>query len=173
MRERIEVVLGDITKLKVDAVVNAASATLMGGGGVDGAIHAAAGPALLAECVALKGCTTGKAKMTKGYKLPAKHVIHTVGPVWQDGKHGEDDLLGACYQNSMSLAVESGLKTIAFPAISTGAYGFPVHRAVKIAVTSVKKFLDSDARIEKVTFVCHDKSMMTAYAAIVDQLVPA
>ena len=173
MRERIEVIQGDITKLDVDVIVNAANPTLMGGGGVDGAIHAAAGPALLAECVALKGCTTGKAKMTKGYKLPARYVIHAVGPVWQDGKHGEDDLLAACYQNSLSLAAEHNLKTIAFPAISTGAYGFPVHRAVKIAVTSVKKYLASDAQIEKVTFVCYDKSMLTAYSAIVDQLVPA
>jgi O-acetyl-ADP-ribose deacetylase (regulator of RNase III) len=173
MRERIEVTQGDITKLDVDAIVNAANTTLMGGGGVDGAIHAAAGPALLAECVALKGCTPGKAKITKGYKLPAKFVIHAVGPVWQDGLHGEDDLLAACYENSLSLAVEHGVRTIAFPAISTGAYGFPLHRAVKIAVTSVKKFLASDAKIEKVIFVCYEKQMHTAYAAVVSQVVPA
>ena len=173
MRERIEVILGDITQVKADAIVNAANATLSGGGGVDGAIHRAAGPELLQECLKLGGCTTGKCKITKGYKLPAKHVIHAVGPVWQGGAHGEDDMLAACYHNALSLASLSGIRTIAFPSISTGAYKFPLPRAVKIAVTSVRKFLETDKSIDKVTFVCFDKSTQTAYIALIEQLIPA
>jgi O-acetyl-ADP-ribose deacetylase (regulator of RNase III) len=173
MRERIEAILGDITRVKADAIVNAANATLSGGGGVDGAIHRAAGPKLLEECMKLGGCTTGKCKLTQGYDLPARHVIHAVGPVWQGGAHGEDDMLASCYHNALSLAVLTGIKTIAFPSISTGAYRFPVPRAVKIAVTSVRKFLETDKTIEKVTFVCFDKTTLTAYNAIIEQLVPA
>ena len=151
---RLEIVEGDITKQKVDAIVNAANTTLLGGGGVDGAIYRAAGPRLLAECRALRGCATGEAKITKGYRLAAPHVIHTVGPVWHDGKHGEDALLASCYRNSLALAVQHGLKTIAFPAISTGAYGFPMDRATRIALTEVSKFLTRNPSIEKVVFVC-------------------
>src|SRR5262245_30850710 len=137
----LEIVEGDITRQNVDAIVNAANTTLLGGGGVDGAIHRVAGPQLLEECQALGGCPTGEAKMTKGYKLPARWVIHTVGPVWRDGTHGEDELLASCYRNSLALAAQRGLKTIAFPSISAGAYGFPLERAARIAVREVQAFL--------------------------------
>ncbi len=173
MRERLEVILGDITRIQADAIVNAANTSLAGGGGVDGAIHRAAGPELLEECLKLNGCTTGKCKLTKGYKLPVQYVIHAVGPVWQGGAHGEDDMLASCYHNALSLAVLTSIRTIAFPSISTGAYHFPVPRAVKIAVTSVRKFLETDKTIEKVIFVCFDKSTQTAYNAIIEQMVPA
>src|SRR5437763_2758179 len=135
MNSRIEIVQGDITKLNVDAIVNAANETLLGGGGVDGAIHRGAGPELLEECRKLNGCATGEAKITKGYKLPAKRVIHTVGPVWHGGKHNEDELLARCYRNSLALAAKHSVRTIAFPAISTGAYRFPIERAARIALT--------------------------------------
>ena len=160
---RIEIVEGDITKQKVDAIVNAANTTLLGGGGVDGAIHRAAGPRLLAECRALRGCATGEAKITKGYRLAATHVIHTVGPVWHDGNHREDALLAGCYRNSLALAVQHGLKTIAFPAISTGAYGFPMDRATRIALTEVSKFLERNPSIEKVVFVCFGQAAHLCY----------
>lgn len=163
MLERIEVVEGDITKLHVDAIVNAANNSLLGGGGVDGAIHRAAGPELLEECKKLGGCPTGEAKITKGYRLPAKWIIHTVGPIWQGGSNNEDELLAKCYRNSLKLAVKYGIKTIAFPAISTGAYGFPLERATKIAIREIKRFLETDSFIEKVILVCFNKSTYECY----------
>ena len=156
MDNRMEAVQGDITKMKVDAIVNAANSSLLGGGGVDGAIHRAAGPELVAECATLGGCATGEAKITRGYKLPAKHVVHTVGPVWRGGTHDEDNLLASCYRNSLRIAAEQGLKTVAFPAISTGIYGFPSERACRIAVDTVREFLSAEKSIEKVSFVCFD-----------------
>lgn len=154
--ERILIVSGDITRLDVDAIVNAANSSLLGGGGVDGAIHRAAGPDLLAECRTLGGCKTGQAKMTKGYRLPARHVIHTVGPVWRGGADDEDELLAWCYRNSLALARQHTLRTVAFPAISTGIYGFPRERAARIAVAEVKDALAQSDLPEQVTFVCHD-----------------
>ncbi len=163
MVDRISVVKGDITKQAVDAIVNAANTTLLGGGGVDGAIHRAAGPKLLAECKTLGGCPTGQARITKGYNLPAKWVIHTVGPVYQDGHHNEDDLLAQCYRNSLALAVKHGIKTIAFPSISTGAYRFPVERAAKIAIKEIREFLSKNPGIEKVIIVCFDGKTYETY----------
>jgi O-acetyl-ADP-ribose deacetylase (regulator of RNase III) len=154
--ERIEIVQGDITRLKVDAIVNAANTTLLGGGGVDGAIHRASGPELLAECSKLGGCPTGEAKITRGYKLPAKWVIHTVGPVWRGGNHHEDELLAECYRNSLALARRHKAESIAFPAISTGAYGFPAERASKIALREIKQFLEGNDIPERVIVVCFD-----------------
>ena len=167
---RIAVIEGDITKQDVDAIVNAANTTLLGGGGVDGAIHRAAGPKLLEECRKLNGCPTGEAKMTQGYNLPAKWIIHTVGPVWRDGQHREDDLLRNCYRNSLALAQSYGIRTIAFPAISTGAYGFPLERAVKIAVREVRVWLEQNTTVEKVIFVCFGKA---AYDAYLGEVKPA
>mgnify|MGYP001319148425 CR=1 FL=1 len=162
--ERIEVILGDITKAEVDAIVNAANNTLLGGGGVDGAIHRAAGPELLEECRKLNGCETGKAKITKGYRLPAKHVIHTVGPIWRGGNAGEDELLASCYRSSLQLAVENNIKTIAFPSISTGAYRFPLERAAKIAIREITQFLNDNDSIDKVIMVCFDEKTKAAYS---------
>ncbi len=152
--ERVSVVEGDITKLDVDAIVNAANTTLLGGGGVDGAIHRAAGPELRAACAMLGGCATGEAKLTKGYRLPARFVIHTVGPVWGGGKRNEDALLASCYRRSLEIAKAHELRRIAFPAISTGAYGFPAERAARIAVETVALFFDENARPETVIFCC-------------------
>jgi O-acetyl-ADP-ribose deacetylase len=160
---RIEIVQGDITKLHVDAIVNAANSSLLGGGGVDGAIHRAAGRELLQECQTLGGCPTGQARITKGYRLSAKHVIHTVGPVWHGGQHNEDELLADCYRNSLALAKQHGLKTIAFPSISTGAYGFPLERAARIALREIKAFLEQDPSVERVTCVCFGEDAMRVY----------
>jgi O-acetyl-ADP-ribose deacetylase (regulator of RNase III) len=163
MNSRFEIIVGDITEQKTDAIVNAANESLLGGGGVDGAIHRAAGPALLEECRALKGCPTGSAKITKGHRLAAKWVIHTVGPIWRGGTQGEDGLLAGCYQKCLELAVETGSKTIAFPSISTGAYGFPVQRAAKIVSNEIQTFLLKDDFIEKVTMICFDDKTLQAY----------
>lgn len=159
----IELVLGDITRQKVDAIVNAANTTLLGGGGVDGAIHRATGPSLLEECRKLGGCPTGEARITKGYRLPAKFVIHTVGPVWHGGRSGEDGLLDRCYERSLKLAEENGIKTIAFPSISTGAYGFPIECAARIAVKTVWDSLEKMKGIEKVIIVCFSQADYEVY----------
>lgn len=161
--EKIEIKLGDITKKQVDAIVNAANTSLLGGGGVDGAIHRAAGPRLLEECRTLGGCKTGQAKITKGYDLPAKYVIHTAGPVWHGGKKSEDGLLADCYSNSLNIAKEHGIKTIAFPAISTGVYRFPIERAAAIAMKTTKDYLAKNPEIEKVIFVCFGKEAYDSY----------
>jgi O-acetyl-ADP-ribose deacetylase (regulator of RNase III) len=161
--EGIRVVAGDITTFQVDAIVNAANSSLLGGGGVDGAIHRAAGPELLTECRKLRHCPTGEARLTKGYRLPARFVIHTVGPVWDGGDHGEDDLLAGCYRSSLALAAEHDLQTIAFPSISTGAYRFPLERAARIAIRELTSFLRTHDVPREVTLVCFDKRTLTAY----------
>lgn len=150
--DRIDLVEGDITHQDTDAIVNAANSSLLGGGGVDGAIHRAAGPELLTECRTLKGCPTGEAKITKGYRLSAKHVIHTVGPIYRDGRQGEPELLANCYRNSLRVAVSNGLKSVAFPSISTGAYGYPIEDAAEIAIETVGIFLEEYPQIEKIRF---------------------
>lgn len=157
---------GDITKLDVDAIVNAANSSLLGGGGVDGAIHRAAGPELLAECRALGGCPTGEARITRGYRLLARHVIHTVGPVWRGGTQGEPELLASCYRNSLALAVEHGVRTIAFPAISCGIYGYPIEQAARIAVEETQRFVREHPSIESVLVVCFDDECARAYEQV-------
>jgi O-acetyl-ADP-ribose deacetylase (regulator of RNase III) len=164
----MKAIQADITTLAVDAIVNAANSSLLGGGGVDGAIHRAAGPDLLAECRLLGGCKTGEAKITKGYRLPAKHVIHTVGPVWRGGDSGEPDLLTNCYRNSLKLAVKHGLESIAFPSISTGIYGYPVDEAARIAVNTVKEFLVESGTSLGVTFCCFSQSDLEVYQNLIN-----
>jgi O-acetyl-ADP-ribose deacetylase (regulator of RNase III) len=159
----IDIVRGDITTLHVDAIVNAANTTLLGGGGVDGAIHRAAGAELLAECRALGGCQPGEAKITRGYKLPTRYVIHTVGPFWTGGKRGEPQILANCYRNSLLLALENRIKTIAFPAISCGAYGYPIWEATQIALETTREFLVNTDKIDKVIFVVTNDEILRAY----------
>jgi len=167
----MEVTEGDITKLDVDAIVNAANESLLGGGGVDGAIHAAAGIELQAECRLIGGCPTGEARITRGYKLPARHIIHTVGPIWHGGDRGEDGLLESCYRNSLALAREASVKTIAFPAISTGVYHFPMARAAHIAVATVADELERDrAGIERVIFCTFGAESTAAYRTALEDL---
>lgn len=167
---KIEIYKGDITALKVDAIVNAANSTLLGGGGVDGAIHHAAGPKLLDECKSLNGCNTGEAKITKGYNLPAKFVIHTVGPVWNGGQHNEDQLLSNCYRNSLKLALDQQCSSIAFPAISTGVYRFPLQRATNIAINVVTSFLQENKRVKKIIFCCFDEKTYQTYKNLLNSI---
>lgn len=163
---RIELTRGDITRLDVGAIVNAANSTLLGGGGVDGAIHSAAGPELLEECRTLGGCETGDAKVTRGYRLPARYVIHTVGPVWQGGGRREPELLASCYRRSLELAVKHGVRSIAFPAISCGIYGYPIPEACAVALDTIRTFLESHPSIERVVLVAFGKDVYSAYARL-------
>lgn len=167
--DRIMIIKGDITEQRVDAIVNAANPTLLGGGGVDGAIHRAAGPELRDECKKLHGCRPGEAKITGGYRLPAKHVIHTVGPIWQGGMMGEALVLARCYKNCLGLASEHGLKSIAFPSISTGAYGYPVEQASKISLAEINGFLKNNTSVERVVIVCHDERTYRCYEEALKQ----
>jgi O-acetyl-ADP-ribose deacetylase (regulator of RNase III) len=170
MDPRIEIIEGDITKQQVDAIVNAANTSLLGGGGVDGAIHRAAGPELLEETRKIGGCPTGEARVSKGYRLPAKHVIHTVGPVWAGGHKNEDHLLAGCYRNSFKAAVDLKIKSMAFPSISTGAYGFPLERATEIALRETKKFLETDKTLTKIAFVCFGEKVLNAYTKVAEKI---
>ncbi len=170
MEPPIQTIHADITTLPVDAIVNAANSSLQGGGGVDGAIHRAAGPGLLDECRTLAGCETGQAKATGGYRLPARFVIHTVGPVWQGGGHGEAELLALCYRNCLVVATGLGVTTIAFPGISTGVYGFPVERAARIAVDTVDAMLSEESSVNSVTFCCFSERDLALYRRILESL---
>nr|WP_319214584.1 O-acetyl-ADP-ribose deacetylase [uncultured Trichococcus sp.] len=163
---------GDITRCEADAIVNAANESLLGGGGVDGAIHRASGPELLAACRLLNGCQTGDAKLTPGFRLKAAHVIHTVGPIWRGGTHGEADLLASCYRKSLELADANGIRTLAFPAISTGIYGYPLSQATKIAVATVRKYLENHPQtiITEIIFVCFDDATVRAYEQVFEDL---
>ena len=169
LRERIEIKQGDITRLEVDAIVNAANKTLLGGGGVDGANHRAAGPALLEACRRLNGCETGKAKITEGFRLPARYVIHAVGPVWRGGQNGERELLRSCYTTSLELAAEKGLQSVAFPNISTGVYGFPKKEAAGIALEAVRSFSRDPGSVGEVTFVVFDEENETIYRQLLEE----
>jgi O-acetyl-ADP-ribose deacetylase len=171
MLERLSVIEGDITKQAVEAIVNAANSALLPGGGVCGAIHRAAGPELADECLMLGGCATGDAKITQGYNLPARWVIHTVGPVWHDGRSGEDDALARCYRSCLDLAERHALKTIAFPSISTGIYGFPMERAARIAATEIKAFLERNTSVEKIILVCFGKPAFDCHVAAVKDIM--
>ena len=166
MKEKIRIVQGDITKQQVDAIVNAANTSLLGGGGVDGAIHRAAGPELLEETKQIGGCPTGEARVSKGYRLPAKYVIHTVGPIWRGGTQNEEKLLANCYRNSLKAAQNLGIESIGFPSISTGAYGFPLERATEIAIGETKKFLETDETIKEVLFVCFGDEAFNTYEEV-------
>jgi O-acetyl-ADP-ribose deacetylase (regulator of RNase III) len=164
-RDDIRIILGDLTQQQTDAIVNAANSSLLGGGGVDGAIHRAAGPQLLEECGALGGCETGEAKITRGYNLPAKWIIHTVGPIWRGGGNGESEILASCYRNSLALAAraEYGIRTIAFPSISTGAYGYPLDQASQVAIDEADRFQATHAPFDLILFVCFSQQTMDAY----------
>jgi len=169
--DRIAVVEGDITRQNVEAIVNAANNSLLGGGGVDGAIHRAAGPELLAECRQLNGCSTGEAKITGGYNLPARWVIHTVGPIWRGGNHNENELLASCYRHSLALVEKHNIRTVAFPSISTGIYGYPMEQAARIAVTEVKNFLERNDSVEKVGLVCFGRQAYDIHLAAVKEII--
>src|SRR5512135_1975875 len=166
---QINILRDDITRRRVEAIVNAANSTLLGGGGVDGAIHRAAGPDLLEECRTLGGCATGQAKITQGYRLPAKWVIHTVGPVWRGGQQGEAELLASCYRSCFALAEQHGIRTIAFPSISTGAYGFPMERAARIAVRETKRYLEQNTSVERVRLVCFGASACAIHTRALEE----